>query len=328
MLVVLALLGYAALLGGVGGLLLTRARWAARHPWAALRLWHTLAVGFFLSVVAALVVTAHDLWEHAVVWVFHAGKPQVHSAYAGAWHIEGVADAAVLTLLLAAGTSGVVTARRFAAARREQERARLVADALGTADRIGGDTEVRVLEHASPTAFCVPGVGGDGGRIVVSRGAVERLTTPQLEAAVAHEQAHLRLRHHRSILLADAVTAAVGWSGFLRGYGPQVQRLAEMAADDHAARLHGRRPVAAALLEMCIVVPDGGAPGALAMTGPDPAERIRRLITDGAAPAGRLRRGILSGAAVLLLAAPLGISLTPAALVADTAHCGKLCARR
>ncbi|MGP4086085.1 M56 family metallopeptidase [Streptomyces sp. KR55] len=253
-----------------------RASWTARHPRAALRAWHACAFTLLATVAATLVLTAHDLWEHAVVWLFHAGKPQVHAAYAGSWHIEGAADAAVLLLLLAATAVTALAAHRFFTVRRERDRARLITDALGSLGA-GGLADVHILEDAAPTAFCVPGSRGRD-RIVVSRGTVDLLTEEQLAAAVAHERGHLRLAHHRMILAAEVVTAAVGWSGALRGYAHQVRRLAEMAADDHAAAVHGPRTVASVLLEMCTVAPPAEGSEALALSGPDPAERIRRLL--------------------------------------------------
>ncbi|MGP3684237.1 M56 family metallopeptidase [Streptomyces sp. IBSNAI002] len=319
----MALLMYAAVLGVLGDRLLVRTPWAARHPRAALRAWHSCAVAFFASIAVALVVIAHDLWEHAVVWLFHAGKPQVHVAYGGVWHVEGIADAALLLLLLASATMGALAARRLVAARREEARVRLLADALGS-DGLDGHDGVRVLEHDAPTAFCIPG-GRHGSRIVVSRGALGTLTGNELAAAIAHERGHLHLGHHRKILLADVVTAAFGWCGMLRGYAHQVRRLSEMAADDHAAREHGRRAVATALLRMCTVAPGPVGPGALAMAGPDPAERIRRLIAGKAAPAGRLRRAAVACATAALIALPAAFALGPALLVADTAHCTGHC---
>ncbi|MFI5557571.1 M56 family metallopeptidase [Streptomyces sp. NPDC051738] len=323
--VIAALLAYAALLGFVGDRVLTRASWTAGHPRAALRAWHACAFTFLSSTAAALILTAHDLWEHAVVWLFHAGKPQVHAAYAGAWHIEGVADSAVFLLLLAATAVTALAAHRYLAVQRERDKTRLITDALGSRGA-GGLADVHILDEAAPTAFCVPGSRGRD-RIVVSRGTVDLLTEEQLAAAVAHERGHLRLAHHRMILAAEVVTAAVGWSGALRGYARQVQRLAEMAADDHAAAQHGSRTVASALLEMCTVAPSPGSSAALALSGPDPAERIRRLLAARPEPRRRLLPVLIACATVAVLALPAAMVLAPAFAVADTAHCGEHCPR-
>ncbi|MEV0774535.1 M56 family metallopeptidase [Streptomyces sp. NPDC050428] len=322
MLIIGALFLYAILVGVVGDRWLARAAWVARSPRTALYVWHTCTLTFLVTVASVLVLTAHDLWEHAVVWLFHADKPQVHAVYSGSWHIDAVADAATTLLLAAMVMTAVLAVRRIRDSRREQGRHRLVTDALA-AYGPGPLRRVRILEDPVPAAFCIPGSRRDG-RIVLTRGALALLTADQVAATVAHEQAHLRFRHHAAIVLANVATVAVGWSGALRNYAGQVRRLAEMAADDHAATEHGRRTLASALLEMCTVPETGG--GALpAMTGADPAERIRRLIAPAPSRTGRVPRALAAGAVTVLVAVPATLALAPAVMIADTAHCPPRC---
>ncbi|GAA1708049.1 M56 family metallopeptidase [Streptomyces yatensis] len=319
MIVIAALLTHATLLGGPGARLLARARWVTRFPQVTLRCWHACALGLFASLAAALVLVAHDVWEHGMVWLFHADKPLVHAAYGGAWQVAGIAEAALLALLLGAVTLSILTLRRSLRLRRERDRYRLTADTQGAYDRTG-DPTVRVLRHPAPAAFCIPGPRG-GDRIVVTTAAQDMLSRAELAATVEHERAHLRLRHHRAILAADILTTAIAWTGLLRGYADQVRRLAEMAADDQAARKHGRRTVASALLEMCTVTGPAADPSDLpAMTGPDPAERIRRLITTSPVPAGSLAPALTLAVATAALTLPVVLCLAPAAFLADTAH--------
>ncbi|MFE2938825.1 M56 family metallopeptidase [Streptomyces sp. NPDC059255] len=322
MLVIGTLLLYAALLGVAGNRVLTRAAWVVHSPRTALRLWHTCAVTFLATVTCALVLTAHDLWEHAVVWLFHADKPQVHALYSGSWYADEIATGATVALLAAVSTVTVLAVRRMRISRHERDRHRLVADALAPYGT-GPLRRVRVLEDPVPAAFCIPGSRHDA-RVVLTRGALSLLTPEQVSATVAHEQAHLRFRHHRVIVLAEVVTAAVGWSGALRDYAEQTRRLAEMAADDHAADTHGQRTLAAALLEMCTAPGDAGA-GLPAMTGADPAERIRRLLAGQRSSAARALPLLAAGAAAALLMVPTTVSLAPAATIADTAHCPPRC---
>ncbi|MFC4467335.1 M56 family metallopeptidase [Streptomyces xiangluensis] len=328
MLVIAVLLAHAALLAGPAPRLLARARWTSRFPRAALRTWHACAAGLLVSLAAALVLTAHDLWEHGMVWLFNADKHQVHAAYGGAWLAADIAEAALLVLLLGAGTLSAVTLRRSLRLRRDRDRHRLTADAqsayspcVASAEYAGSaDPAVRVLDHHAPAAFCIPGPRGDS-RIVVTSAAVEMLSGDELAATLEHERAHLRLRHHRSILVADILTAALGWTGPLRDYADHVRRLAEMAADDQAVRRHGRRTVAKALLEMSTAPAAGpGAPGLSAMTGPDPAERIRRLIHAPPRPASRLVPALALTATLAVPVLPVAVAMVPAALLADTAH--------
>lgn len=324
MLVITALLVHAVLLGGPAARLLARARWAIRFPQAALRCWYACALGLLASVAAALVLTAHDLWEHGMVWLFHADKPLIHAAYGGAWQVAGIAEAALLTLFLGAAALPALTLRRSLRLRREREQHRLTADAQGSYDHSGGDPRVRVLTHHAPTAFCIPGTRG-GSRIVVTTGALDRLSAAELAATLDHERAHLRLRHHRAILTADVLTAALGWTGLLRGYADQVRRLAEMAADDQAALRHGRRTVASALLEMCTAAGPAGASGLPAMTGPDPAERIRRLITAPPPRTSTLVPALTLVATTAAFTPPAALALAPAVFLANTAHLTAAC---
>ncbi|MET8830724.1 M56 family metallopeptidase [Streptomyces sp. NPDC004610] len=326
MLVIAALLGHTLLLGGPAARLLARARWTTRFPQAALRVWHACAAGLLVSLTAALALTAHDLWEHIMVWVFHADMHRVHAAYGGAWQAAGIAEAALLALALGAGILSGLTVRRTLRLRDARDRHRLTADARSGDDpravpTSAGEPPVRVLRHHSPAVFCIPG-SRRAARIVVTSAALDLLTDDELAATLAHERAHLRLRHHRSILAADVLTAAFHRTGLLRGYAGQVRRLAEMAADDQAAHHHGRRTVAKALLELSTAAPGAcsGVAGLSAMTGPDPAARIRRLI--GAAPrrASRPVAALMLAGALTATALPLALAMAPAALLADTAH--------
>ncbi|MHC5259446.1 M56 family metallopeptidase [Streptomyces sp. UC4497] len=326
LMVIAALLAQAVLLGGPAARLLVRVRFVVRHPRAALRLWHACALGVLASLVTALVLTAHDLWEHAMVWLFHADLPMIHVAYGGAWQAEGIAEAGLLALLLGAVGLSAITLHRALRLRRERERHRLTADtlALRTDHQRDTDTRLRVLSDATPTAFCIPGLRGRA-RIVVTTAARDLLSTAELAATVEHERAHLSLRHHRAILAADVCTTALGRLGLLRPYAEEARRLAELAADDEAAQGHGRRTVASALLEMAAApTATGKPPGLLAMNGAAHiTERVRRLI----APAPARAHGLFYRAAALTLvaaaiAAPVALALTPAVLLADTAHLG------
>ncbi|GGL61053.1 hypothetical protein GCM10010129_00750 [Streptomyces fumigatiscleroticus] len=268
--------------------------------------------------VTYLLLVAHDAWEHLMVWLFNARMSLIHDAYGGHWLVSGVFETALMVFSLGAAVLTVHTLRNVVRLRRERNRHRVTADAVSERGRIGG-VDVRVLQHATPAVFCVPGRRREA-RIVVTTAAVDALSPFELAAALEHERAHLAYRHHRAFLAADVVVSAFGWSRFSRIYAAQVRRLAEMAADDAAARKHGRRHVASALLEMCRVEPGILAPGLPALTGTDPAERVGRLIRS--APV-RARAWVSALGAVVPAVAPVlpvGLALVPAALLAGT-HC-------
>ncbi|MBZ4018784.1 M56 family metallopeptidase [Streptomyces purpurogeneiscleroticus] len=320
MLFIAALFAYAVFLGGPVARLLTRARWVTRFPQAALRSWHACALSLLASLVGFLLLVAHDLWEHAMVWLFRADEPLVHDAYGGSWLVADIPRAALAVLFLGAMTLLGLTVRSLLRLRRERNRHLLTADALGEHARIH-DPDVRVLKHREPAVFCIPGTR-NGSRIVVTTAALDMLSDTELAAALEHERAHLKYRHHRAFLAADVLTSAFGWSGLSRGYAQQVRRLAEMAADDQAAQKHGRRAVASALLEMCAVGPTATVSGLPAMTGTDPAERIRRLIRATPSQAKALAPALSLAVTAVVLALPVALALTPAALLAGTAHSG------
>ncbi|MFD0599228.1 M56 family metallopeptidase [Catellatospora coxensis] len=103
------------------------------------------------------------------------------------------------------------------------------------------------------------GVRGAGppGRIVVTTAMREHLTATQLDAVIAHEQAHLDAGHHRLVALADL--AAVGHPA-LWWVARHVGYLVERDADEQAARAVGnRRTVAHAIGRASLAAPRPGA---------------------------------------------------------------------
>ncbi|WP_030935576.1 M56 family metallopeptidase [Streptomyces sp. NRRL S-646] len=103
----------------------------------------------------------------------------------------------------------------------------------------GGDTELAVLDDASPAAFALPGAPG---RIVVSHGRLRCLGDRLREALLAHERAHLGGRHHLFQTLWR-LTAAV--SPLLRPLADTGGFILERWADEEAAAQVGdRRTVA------------------------------------------------------------------------------------
>ena len=165
--------------------------------------------------------------------------------------------------------------------------------ARGTGDRacgFEGENGPFVLDATQPAVYCVP---GRPATIVVTTGALAVLGTEQLAAVLAHEHAHLAGRHHLLLAVTRSLAAIAPFVPlFARGTG-EVARLAEMRADDVAARPGRRRTLLTALLAMsagrragqALVGPALAMPAtALAMpvswlpaTGGIVADRIRRL---------------------------------------------------
>lgn len=134
--------------------------------------------------------------------------------------------------------------------RAERRRHRALVDLLGTRDD-GPDTGVRVLDHPTPTAYCLPGLRR---RVVLSAGALATLQPSELQAVLAHERAHLRARHDLVLefftVVHRSVPAPVRCPAALR----EVALLAEVLADRAARRAAGTTALARALVSLARAV--------------------------------------------------------------------------
>jgi Zn-dependent protease with chaperone function len=160
---------------------------------------------------------------------------------------------------------------------RRVQRARRRTRAHGEAARLAGrplpGTGAVVLDDPRPAAYCVP---GRPAAIVLTTGALTVLDDPQLAAVLAHERAHLSGRHHALVLATRGLAAVLpGVPLFTRG-AAEVARLAEMCADDAAARTSGRPTVVAALL--AIGTGTAVPAGALAAAGYAVPARVDRML--------------------------------------------------
>lgn len=182
------------------------------------------------------------------------------------------------------------------------------------------DVPAVVLDCPGPAAYSV---SGRRPAVVVTRGAVELLTGPQLGAVLAHERAHLSRRHHRWTLAALLVAEAMPLVPLLRDAPARVGRLLEMDADERAADHHEPRVLASALVAVTtagVLGDSSGRPRNVnGDTGPAPPagaaaealDRVQRILR----PPDRLprRREALARAVVVaLMAAPVVLATAPA----------------
>ncbi|WP_088312464.1 M48 family metalloprotease [Kineosporia sp. R_H_3] len=262
----LALTGLAAALLGPLPPLLARARWTARSPRTALTVWNVTAVGAAAATTTAVLSAAAvptglppltlltETAAHGLPVL--ATLPPPHRALLGAGLLLGLVQAGVLAV---------------GAANRSARRRAHVALLDLVADR---DPEQDCLVLANDTAFAysVPGQRRHPGVVVIST-ACRDLTDPrQLHAVLAHERAHLSGHHH---LLLQPIRA---WrSGLPLLPGPRTAleaatTLAEILADDAAARATSRQCVAAAIHQL------GGGADTAWDPAPDSLVRLRRLL--------------------------------------------------
>jgi Peptidase family M48 len=269
-----------------------------------------------------------------------AGSACTPAVYRSALYEGGTAALAILTTLLAAVAlwryvHRVQRSRRQT--RAHAEAARLVGRALpdGIAAASGGAPGAGatwhrhaavVLDDPRPAAYCV---AGRPAAIVLTSGALQVLDPPQLGAVLAHERAHLAHGDHLLQTLTQGLAAAFpGVPLFTRG-AAEVARLAEMGADDTAARTSSRPALVAALLAIATgtVIPTTGIPGTA--TGAGAAGAAGTVLPSGALPAAaravpdRVERllcpstpvrsaaftAVLAFALAVLTAAPLALTL-------------------
>ncbi|MBT3152485.1 M56 family metallopeptidase [Streptomyces sp. CHD11] len=269
-----ALLGYAATVAMIVPPVMARARWPHRSPRLAAALWSALAVSFSLCVALAVV---HALTPDAHVGVLYSCQVAL-----GISPGEGaVAKWGITALAVVAGAPVGVFAFHALRARGARNRHRTVLDMIG---RRTPALRATVIEHPATAAYCLP---GRHPRIVVSRGAVERLSDAELGAVVEHERAHIAGRHHLVLAAVHGFATVFGPLPLARHLLRQMPLLLEMAADDRALRRYPHGVLAAALIEIASGQP---APlGALSAAGPTAVVRLQRILRPGPAahPAAR-----------------------------------------
>jgi len=217
---------------------------------------------------------------------------------------------ACVAVLAAASTLAVLTAlwRYGRRTQRAVASTRLHARAALLAGRELAGTGAVVLDDPRPVAYCV---AGRPAAIVVTSGALAVLDQPQLAAVLAHERAHLAGRHHLLATLTRGLAAVFPGVPLFTAGSAEVARLAELTADDMAARSVGRPALVGALLAIAtgIALPaaasvTGAVPrGALSASGHAVPARVERLL-DPPGPATAVMFGLalaLASAAFILV---------------------------
>jgi Zn-dependent protease with chaperone function len=305
----LALLGYAVAAGCLAPVLLTplTKRGASVRPGLVAWLSAMVSVPVSAALGAALIAeTAEADWPALTRLLCQqvAGTACSPQVYRNGLYSAGVAVLAVLSalaLLAALWRYGRRLQRAVASTRLHARAALLAGRELAGAGTV-------VIDDPRPVAYCV---AGRPAAIVVSSGALAVLDEPQLAAVLAHERAHLAGRHHLLAALTRSLAAVFPGVPLFASGSVEVARLAELAADDMAARSAGRPAVVAALLAIATgtAVPGATAPGAgavprgaLAASGHAVPARVERLL-DPPAPAAAAMFGLalaLASAAFLL----------------------------
>jgi Zn-dependent protease with chaperone function len=250
-----ALATLAVLLAWVAPGPMARQKRFRRSPRAALVAWQAVSAGGILAALAAA--------PAALPLLLRGDDPGSHLALV----LPAVlVSAAVLARLLWAGHTVGRQLRRVRTDHRQ------LVDIIATHDR----ERVRILQHPTPTAYCIP---GRQSRVVISQGVLDALPGDQLDAVVAHEEAHLRGRHDLLLEFFSVVHRAV--PGPLRSEEAlsEVRLLVEALADRAAVRRSGEVATARALITLA----GSRAPEAALGAGTTAPVRLR-LLADGPPP--------------------------------------------
>ena len=156
--------------------------------------------------------------------------------------------------LAAAGAIAIAIACR--AIWRQRSAYRNFLGALEVIGRLDGHPTVGVIADSRPEAFCA---GYLRPRVYISKGALELLTIPQLEAVLAHEHHHQLVRDPLRFAVGRILARALFFVPVLRPLVARDADLAEMNADGAAVRASAGRqgPLASALLVFDATAPPG-----------------------------------------------------------------------
>ena len=300
---------YALVVGFIGPAGFRRASWPVRAP----RLGGTAVLAAAWSVPIALLLAGATIVLPASALTTDLGHligaclNRLHAAY-GTPKAAGVVILGQL-LSLAVAARIAWTATRLSLRRRTDERRQRLL--IRMAGHRLPELPAVVLDHPGAAAYSL---AGRHPTVVVTSGAVGVLTGPQLGAVLAHENAHLRARHHRRQTAAALAARSLPMLPLLREAPALLGRLLEMDADELAADQHEPRVLASAL----VAVATAGGPATLAASGAtssapaagaaDAAARIRRLLQ----PPDRLP----AGRQTLTRVAVTALTMTPLVLAA------------
>ncbi|MEV6445172.1 M56 family metallopeptidase [Amycolatopsis sp. NPDC051716] len=208
-------------------------------------------------------------------------------AQAGHWSPQALKP---VNVPLAIGCGLLLTALGMAFTRTAVRYARWSCALTRELDEHNSAAGVIVLRGREPVAFSAP---GRGGRIAISSGMLDALGPAERDALLAHERAHLRLRHHRFLI---AITLAATLNPLLRPLCSAARFALERWADEAAAQHIGDRTVVAKAVAKAALAGRAEPGFALAATGGPVPRRVSALLT---APARRLPAALLSATLVL-----------------------------
>ncbi len=302
---------FAVVINSVGSRWLRGAAWTRQAPGLGIVAWQTLTASFILSLVlAGLTLAMPKLPGNAsfaaLVRACVSGIRAQYETPAGtALSVAGGLVAVALLVRVAWCVSDTLFGMRR---HRDSQRQHLM-----MASQMHPIWDVRVVDHAWPAAYCIP---GPDRTVVFTAGAFQVLDDQQVRAVIAHELAHLNGRHDFVVAFAGALRRALPFVISMRIACDELAQLVEMRADDVALRSNDRLSIAKALVHLA----EGPVPvGALGASGAAFA-RLDRL-AEPPHPLGPATRLIGVSAVFCLLLAPIVLSAIPALMAAAEHYC-------
>ncbi len=208
----------------------------------------------------------------------------------------------IMILAVAGAVSGIMLGRLLVAGhrigrgmRRRRRQHRELVDIIARQHH----DHVRVLEHPTPTAYCLP---GREKRVVLSQGVIDTLSPTELDAVLSHEEAHLVARHDLLLEFFSVIHETVPAPLRCQAAMSEVRLLIEALADRASVRHVGELSTAQALLALAdSKVPEAAMAVSGAMTAPTRLKLIAAGRPNPVLPA------LMYTYATALLAAPLSL---------------------
>ncbi len=198
-----------------------------------------LHVGLGLAAAAVLLLA---LMTAVGSLSFDAPSPAALAEACITFALPDASVAAVTSLALGSLATAVLILGVRSAVRQVLASRRIVRRLLIRGRGPGGSV---LFDHGQPQAFCA---GLVRPRIYISTGATSLLSDDELDAVLAHEAHHVRVRDPLRVFVVRVVTDALFFLPAARRLADRYAALAELAADSAAVRKRGAQPLASALL--------------------------------------------------------------------------------
>ena len=286
--------------------------WGQQAPRLAIAMWQALTVSAVITAVLAGVTLLIPITALAggLGAIVHACAVSISTAYGSSGFLPGKLLGAFLAGVLPVWVM-ICAARVLFGSWRSRRRLRRSLTLLAEP---GTRREVVVIDSSAPAAFCVP---GRAGQIVVTQGALDRLSAHEMDGVLAHERAHLRGRHDLAVALSEILARAFPSIRLFQVATHETRRLIELLADDAAARRVDRINVASAIVSLAEMKAPAAA---FAMAQDAAAFRVSRLLAPGP-PLEPWRYRIAVVGALAVVIAPLLIAGYPAMCAALSDLC-------